>query len=184
MSKTIADILDRLHGRKPAEPSDEEMAEFLDEEPEGMRVIDEFERSFAGVSYPGDGELISNPATWEAPELAAAVRGKHWKDLSLETIARHHQAIPHLTPAAFRFYLPALVIAALVYPQSTNILWEMILGLLAPPAQGNREDRFSRRVAAFNEQQRRAIRAFVKHDAAIEGTSPDPQRERAIGYWS
>lgn len=76
MSKTIADILDRLHGRKPADPSDEEMAAFLDEEPESMRVIGEFERAFAGVSYPGDSELISNPTTREAPELAPAVRGR------------------------------------------------------------------------------------------------------------
>jgi hypothetical protein len=43
----------------------------------------------------------------ECVEIQQAFAGKHWSELSQETLIRENYALAFLTPEAFRFYLPA-----------------------------------------------------------------------------
>ena len=69
---------------------------------------------FQGVQYPGDDNLtVYDSAGREFDETWQLLRGKAWQDFPVEAFMRGDTPIPDLSPAAFHYYMPALLTAAL-----------------------------------------------------------------------
>lgn len=72
-------------------------------------VLDKLTSSFQTLPYPGDLNLVYDNTGYdlECVDIQQAFAGKHWSELSQETLIRESSALAFLTPEAFRFYLPA-----------------------------------------------------------------------------
>jgi hypothetical protein len=83
-----------------------------------QRLIERIERAFAHLPYPGDNRIVAHSYPGLADDniseegrIAAVFRGKHWKDLTLGDLARYSATLSFLSPEAYRFYLPAYLLA-------------------------------------------------------------------------
>jgi len=72
-------------------------------------VLEKLTSSFQALPYPGDLNLVYDNTGnhLECVEIQQTFAGKHWSELSQETLIRESSALAFLTPEAFRFYLPA-----------------------------------------------------------------------------
>jgi hypothetical protein len=72
-------------------------------------VLEKLTSSFQTLPYPGDLNLVYDNTGYhlECVDIQQAFAGKHWSELSQETLIRESSALAFLTPEAFRFYLPA-----------------------------------------------------------------------------
>ncbi len=78
-----------------------------------MSPRDEVMFAFSKVPYPGDDALACcgcDECRWEVAQL----RGKKWTRLSLDDFAAANFGL--LTPAAFHYFLPGLILLALDHP--------------------------------------------------------------------
>jgi hypothetical protein len=80
-------------------------------------VKDIIRRAFAGATYPGDGALVRSQGE-EPNAVIDLFRGKtDWRALTADFVdlagAASPSALSFFSPAAFRFYLPAYLIADL-----------------------------------------------------------------------
>ena len=71
------------------------------------------EAAFAAAQRPGDEEIVSHDECEECDSLRASLAGKHWRDLGRMAVDQMSQALPLLSPAAFRYFLPAVLIRGL-----------------------------------------------------------------------
>lgn len=87
--------------------------------------------AFTDASYPGDDALVRNHGD-EPNEVIALFRGKtDWRSLTADFVdhagAASPSALSFFSPAAFRFYLPAYLIAdldnALIYTEPSFFLY-------------------------------------------------------------
>lgn len=138
-------------------------------------VAQKIDDAFADVPYPGDDHICKKGS--DGAELTKALRGVHWRDLEIATIASHHVDMPLLTPEAFRFYLPAFMLALMSHYQHAGTLPMSLLHNLMPPDSGSLEKfmdnatdpskqgrvgDFLNRLIAFSPKEKAAIRLFVE----------------------
>jgi hypothetical protein len=77
---------------------------------EMRKLAEQVRAAFADVPYPGDGNIVpGGPGAWEPDAIAEVLRGKDWRDLSGIDF-EYGSAPSFLTPEAFRYYLPALLL--------------------------------------------------------------------------
>jgi len=130
------------------------------------------EQAFDDAEYPGDDDLVVTDDDWEAAEIKAWLKGKHWRDLSLDALYAHNGAVWVLTPSAYRYYLPSYLLASL--EDSPDTVYDSLLAALAPPPYGlGSPDQFAERVEALNALQRDAIRSFFRDAATDYDDLPD-----------
>jgi hypothetical protein len=122
------------------------------------------EAAFADTSYPGDARLVydNSGRHLECNEIAAAFRGKHWKEVPLETLCYHSAGIFFLTPEAYRFYLPAYLLAALLHYNQADTLPDSVVFSLIPPSDAKDAQVYRRRLEGFTAAQRQVIRCFLE----------------------
>ncbi len=106
----------------------------------------EIERSFASVPYPGDENITrldqDTPSGQpyhcdECEEIALLLRNKkwqEWKNNPVELIRPpSDQGIPALlTPEAFQYYLPLILLASLTQYEKANLLPGNLITIFAP----------------------------------------------------
>lgn len=103
-----------------------------------MSLRDEAMIAFSKVPYPGDEALTScdcDECRWEVGRL----RGKKWTRLSLDDFGAGDGAanVALLTPAAFHYFLPGLILLALDHPGMTgDILGMVVRRLTASDREG------------------------------------------------
>jgi Family of unknown function (DUF6714) len=163
-----------------------------------QQVAHEIREAFATVPYPGD-DRICKPGSFGA-ELAKAFRGKCWSDLDMDTIASFHVDLPVLTPEAFRYYLPAFMLALIFNYQQAGTLPMSLLHNLTPPdaalLQSYIEKRtssakhewvgsFLNRVSVLSSREKRAIQLFLETYDSWCSTQRGERRflKRAIDFW-
>ncbi len=80
-------------------------------------LIKQIKTAFASVPYPGD-EGICRRATdadrqlgTEEVEIEAAFRSRHWTEVPLEIHNAYQSALSFFSTEAFRYYLPAFLLA-------------------------------------------------------------------------
>jgi len=79
-----------------------------------LTLHDEIAAAFAGVSYPGDDRLtVYDAAGREYDETYQLLRNKLWPDFPVVDFMNCDTPIPDLSPEAFHYYMPALLIASL-----------------------------------------------------------------------
>jgi hypothetical protein len=143
------------------------------------------EAAFKNVPYPGNDNLIDSSGHWESPEVVEAFRGRHWKDISLDTLFTHRLSLSLFSPKAFLFYLPAYLVAALLHSGEVDTLRENVSFLLTPPdSAGPQMDWFPTRVSLFDIRQKEAVRRFMNFVLKQENSYPNPNRQRTLDFWS
>jgi len=84
--------------------------------------------AFDHVRYPGDARLTSDSSA-ESLQLVAPLRGKNWHHLTLEDLTRTRtldETLGALSPLAFHYYLPALLLMALAEPPDESFIATVI----------------------------------------------------------
>jgi len=168
-------------------------------DPSDLRLrIDE---AFGGMLYPGDEQIVACNC-WECAEIKSALKGRHWRDLSFESLDHLREALTFLSPEGFRFYLPAFMIILIMDYYRADITSIVVIGRLTLPCtsdsertneqrfaeyyrSGEAEHWFFERVSGFNEAQSKVIRQFLEYMRDAHSTEPDSEdAETAIErYW-
>ena len=77
-------------------------------------VVALIETAFARVEHPGDPFLVQSNEGCEPAEIAQAFAGRHdWRSLDAAFLDLHYVALSFFSEGAFRFYLPAYLLADL-----------------------------------------------------------------------
>lgn len=152
-------------------------------------MVNEIERAFSDAPYPGDDRIVTPVVIdgreypdLEREEIAAALRGKSWKDLTREVIHFHYHALPFLTAESFRYYLPAYLIAALDTGWANRIF---VIYQLKYPDKERFQKLFLKQVSLLSTREKLAVRSFLKH-LNNETSDAEEQRETTAAldlYW-
>lgn len=76
-------------------------------------AIERIQSAFAENKYPGDRFLQGSSEGCEPYEETSAFAGKNWRELESSFLDAHYCALSFFSEAAFRYYLPAYLIADL-----------------------------------------------------------------------
>ena len=143
------------------------------------------EQAFADTTYPGDDHLINAGHCSECEDIYEAFRGKSWESLTdVAYLRRYESAINLMYSEAFRYYLPAFMRAAVVDPQTADVILDGLKFNLMPH-QSKSPDEFIKRISGFSHKQKLAIKAYLKFE-------PYPmhwtirmrqQQQQAIDFW-
>ncbi|MEQ8673540.1 MAG: hypothetical protein RLP44_05820 [Aggregatilineales bacterium] len=98
--------------------------------------VEKIERAFADVPYPEDGRIVDDRFhCYECEDMHNAFVDKQWQSLTDAVYLRHHKEMSILTPAAFRYFLPAYMRAAVVDPVQADLAADYIVYSLTPPSE-------------------------------------------------
>jgi hypothetical protein len=128
-------------------------------------LIVQIEQAFADAVYPGDDKLINANHCGECAEIAEVFRGKKWSSLTnIKFLRRYVAALSLLYPEAFRYYLPAYMIAALIDPATADVILDSLEYDFMPRATENAaaQEWFFNRATGFSPAQKRAIKAYLE----------------------
>lgn len=128
--------------------------------------------AFKEVPYPGDDNLtVYDPAGRGFDETWQLLRGTAWQDFPVEAFMRGDTPIPDLSPAAFHYYMPALLTAALDGDDDCDV-GDSLAFSLSPssaanvdgPSYTHYDDRkgFRERLALFSPTQREVMIQVLK----------------------
>jgi hypothetical protein len=130
-------------------------------------------RAFRDVPYPGDDNVVSGSIDYdpEYRETAAGLRGKKWPSLTREDVRTYSLAL--LSPAAFRYFLPAYMTACAEGRRDLNITPISVIMNLTPPPIGTAPDHwdhilFWSRAPLFGPQEAAAIVEYLELAADLE----------------
>jgi hypothetical protein len=151
----------------------------------------EIEAAFTGVLYPGDDRIAYSNIDFDGSRLAAAFKGRHWKELTPDEM--HWNEMIFLSREGFHYYLPAYLLASLEDYNGTlneDIRPLTVYGLTlsaedTPLHRRLRESRL-KDFEVFTPAQKRAIRSFLEYardewtDEFPGGDEPKQALER---YW-
>jgi hypothetical protein len=155
--------------------------------PSGDEVRARIRRAFESEAAPdADGVTMHQPCE-ECEQVAAVLRGLHWTDVTVALVFKVRDAMPLLSRAAFRHYLPAFMTCAIEDRDAVDVMWLSLVLQLKP----RRGTDFEARVSGFSKPQSDAIAAFLEWqaeaDRADQGELFDAKREgwftKAIAYW-
>lgn len=145
---------------------------------DGGQLIEQIKDAFRGVDPPAASALMNNHCE-ECIETSWAFSQKRWDDLAADVGSYQETAL--LTPDAWRYYLPTIMIWCLRDAEIVDALVDNTAYQLMPPSAPQKEW-FERRSHGFTDGQRRAIASFLTwcHE---QWSVFDPARE-AHAYWS
>jgi hypothetical protein len=157
-----------------------------------MRAIEEIIRqitaAFADVAYPGP-EALFNHHCCECAEVSSRYVYKRWTDIALEDILAGRETAL-LSPAAWRYYLPAVMVWCVRAPDAVDVIQDNLVFQLEPPdEQRGVPEWFSQRATGFTGEQRSAIAAYLnwyrERDAARYVAGEPPRHVyNALAYWA
>ncbi len=147
-------------------------------------IAREVEEAFANVPCPGDDRLLAYPDYYESDAILEVFPGKHWRELVFKIPPEHDVSVKLFSPEAFRFYLPAYLITALLDPPELGIFLEYTLGSLTPPdSKPLRRQWFLGYISPLDARQKAAIRRFVELAIPEAKGYPYPRDDRALFFW-
>jgi hypothetical protein len=124
-----------------------------------MDLRGRIETAFATVSPPAPDNLVV--PTYDDEGVVLFFRGKSWRELSVEDLRRHEVALSFFSAEAFRYYLPAFMLADLDDPVRADIIGPGILFHFSPPSP-YWAPQLRSRLALFSREQKDAIVQFVR----------------------
>jgi methyltransferase-like protein len=89
----------------------------------------------------------------ECVDIQQAFVGKHWSELSQETLIKENSALSFLTNEAFRFYLPAYLSIVVRKFEETDILPDVTVQYLTLPVEADDLNKLSSVQEESNELQ-------------------------------
>jgi hypothetical protein len=122
-------------------------------------LLAEIRAAFPASPYPGDA-ILSDCWCDECAFGVRNLRGKSWKELRLDDFNGEND---HLSPRAFRYYLPALLCLAVQHPDDLKLSCEvnsrLIISDLAPP---QRSKQVRETITSLSLRQRRVLVRFLR----------------------
>jgi hypothetical protein len=132
---------------------------------ERRKLEEQMRAAFADVPYPGD-DNIASAGAWEPAAIAEVLRGKDWHALS--GVGFEYGSAPSfLTPEAFHYYLPALLLN-LLEDLGSPTYFDSLAGstLFSLEPHDWDADFLAQRIALLSREQRVAVRDVLRYDAA------------------
>lgn len=152
-----------------------------------QELVRKIRSSFKETPYPGDNNIgIGWP---DGDEVEDAFKGKDWKDLSPELLFDHRDKLPFLQPEAFRFYLPAYLLAVLFhYGKMDTLIENLPFNLGAFTSESQPSKRLIENAKIMTSDQKAVIVEFLKNYSDIfpEGFVTEYISEnvaRGIRFW-
>ena len=143
-------------------------------------AVDSIRAAFSSSVHPGTSQLLAAQYTDDGLDLVNAFGARHWSELQVRELFENRDGIWSLTPAGYRFYLPAFMIEALSGAPESGDIGDAVLASLRP---GDDEQRFRDRISLLTAPERDSIRAFLEAIRASEGAwNRDPSTSPS-GYW-
>jgi hypothetical protein len=131
-------------------------------------VRDAIHRAFGGLPVPQAEQLIATPRTRDTQSeerIRAVLQGKTWQNLAPEFPTEHWASYCYLSPVAYRYYLPALLIGALDRMAERGGLVHSVLFDLRPDFYWlyltGEDQKFEQRQALFSVAQYKAVCDFL-----------------------
>ncbi len=163
-----------------------------------QRVAAQIEEAFAQTPYPGDTNIGKPDSDSEA--LTRAFWGKNWRDVQLATLSNYHVDLPLMTPDAFRYYVPAFMLAVMFYYHHVSTLPIGLMHSLTPPdptllqkyldkktdpLKHSQITDFLNRVGTFTLPEKAAIRTFLENYTKWQPDARSETRhlQRAMDFW-
>jgi hypothetical protein len=135
-----------------------------------LKRVRKIKKAFSDLDHPDNDNIVydNNSDYDELVETAQAFTGKHWNEITLETLLENYERIPFLSDIASRFYLPAFMIATLLHFEEVGFLSWNTINFLTPYEDGIEK---LKRIKSFcDAEQKAAIREFCQ---AFAETDPD-----------
>lgn len=160
--------------------------------PNKSSLLQKIENAFADVNYPGDEHLVIQ-SYGEEPELVKQHFGgqKDWRRMSAEELD-FHEALSFFSDEAFRFFLPAFLIADINDALSFNDPSIRICWALTPQANEQKiakawggetmGERARKCFDAFTKEQVHAIVSYLHYRIAKNEYNPSIQ-QALENYW-
>lgn len=130
-------------------------------------------RAFDDVSYPGDSDLVgaTDETDDERRRIIKDFSGKHWNELPLAVLRRHHASLFFFTRAAYVFYLPAYLKASVLHYDEAEMIPGSVISSLTPPKDrtGSAVVDFMAMVDSLDLAKKRAIASFLRFMLAAHG---------------
>jgi len=106
------------------------------------RLCKQIESAFEHTPSPGitDEEISRTPAD---EGVADYFRGRSWRYHTVRTLRWHSSAIIYFTDKAFRYYVPAFMLAELQDHEVADVIWESIVFRLYQDDAGQMLESFS-----------------------------------------
>jgi hypothetical protein len=151
-------------------------------------VVRQIMAAFAGSPYPGR-EALMNDHCCECADISASYAARRWTDIALEDVLAGRETAL-LTPAAWRYYLPAVMICCLRAPDAVDVIQDDLVAQLEPPDEHRGvPEWFALRATGFSPQQRSAIAAYLGWYRDLERTRWDERLrprhvDNALAYWA
>jgi hypothetical protein len=100
-------------------------------------VLEKITYGFQSMTYPGDFNIVydNSENNLECVGIQQTFVGKHWTELTLETLVEQKSALGFMTPEAFRFYLPAYMSIVLQEFEETDVLPDNTVFYLTLPLE-------------------------------------------------
>jgi hypothetical protein len=133
--------------------------------------------AFATVEYPGDEHLVYDTSGYhlECNQISAIFRGRHWLQLASEMLRKESSALYFMTPAAYRYYLPAYIIECIMNYEQADVIPETVVHSLIAPCDEKALEAYRRRMESFTPVQLKAILTFLRYMEA------NHQEDNALG---
>ena len=116
------------------------------------------ENAFADTPAPGR-EFGDISASYDDEGIVAYFRGRSWRGHRVEDLRRHDTALSLFTDKAFRYWLPAFMLAELEDPETADVIAESIAFHFSE-FQGR-----DKRIEQFAQDELEAVAAFLEECA-------------------
>ena len=131
-------------------------------------VIRQIKDAWGKVPYPGDGDIFTRDS-YDDEEITNYFSGTTWRGHKPADLRAHSSAFAFFAPAAFHFWLPAFMIAAIEDPEEADVIIDHIPASLSGCSA-------SERWSLFSTPQREAVAAYLRFQ--IERFSDGVEAER------
>jgi hypothetical protein len=165
-----------------------------------QKLVAQIERAFADVPYPGDDRICEGvtaahrQSPSEEARIAAEFRGRHWREVPLENLARYSATLCFLTPEAYRFYLPAYLRTVIGLsredmqrvPRAGDLEQEILFSLTPATDIPYSTDHTHQRIDPLDREQKAAVRAFlhwIYRQRLRERGELFPGEQSVLTYW-
>lgn len=118
-------------------------------------------------------------------ERVSAFVGRHWSEVTNDTIEHCIDCFHFFTPEAFHFYLPALMIKYLVWEEDDMVPLSFVSQLTVNDSSPERLQDFYRKVRLFhNARQCEAISLYLRYIQNNYALELFESLEPSVGYWN
>lgn len=140
----------------------------------------EVKKVFQSTEYPGDDSIVINTDIYqENYEMWLEFKGD-WRNVSPQVVEDYRMSFMMLTAEGFRYYLPALLLAALhPFPYEVD---EWLLYSLALPSDDTKRKEFDNKMNMLTSSQKKVVQKFVIHFMEENPLFAD-RYQKTLEYW-